>query len=125
MPLTPPRRRDYALTPSIGVASVATMTILFGSRLLRPPLYLGSWFEFGVLIATFLTVVAACYRWRAWRRERDPAAYSVRSASAWSLEEDWRHQLRLWGLGLAIGAVILAGLRLMYGLGWLGPAVSK
>jgi hypothetical protein len=119
MTLTPPRKRDYALVPAMGVGAVAMFTILFGTRFLRPPVYLASWFEFLVLVGTFLIVSAGFYKWRLWRRDHDATAYSIQAAGAWSLDEDWRHQLGLWAMGLIIGGLVLICLRLAYGLGWL------
>ena len=119
MTLTPPRKRDYALVPAMGVGAVATFTILFGSRFLRPPIYLALWFESVVLFGAFFIVSAGVYAWRQWRRSRDASAYSIRTPRAWSLEEDWRHQLGLWAVGLIIGGLVLACLRTADGLGWL------
>jgi hypothetical protein len=125
VPLTPPRKRDYALVPAVGIGSVAALTIILGSRYLRPPLYLATWFEFLVTLATFFCTSTVVYHWRVWRREQDPTAYTVRSASAWSLEDDWRHVVRLWLTGLLLGGGILALLRLLYAAGWLRFAWPK
>ena len=119
MALIPPKRRDYAVTPAIGAAAVATLTVLFGLRLMKPRIYLVTWFELIVWLATFGIVAGAVYRWRVSRREADPAAYTVRDPQAWSLEEDWRHQLGLWAIGLLAGGAVLLLLRYGYGLGWL------
>ena len=119
MVLTPGNPRDYALIPAIGVAAVSTLTVFLGVKLVEPPIYLASWFELLVGVVTFGVVASAFYRWRIWRREIDPSAYSVRDARAWALEEDWRHQLGLWGVGLLVGALVLAILRFAYGQGWL------
>jgi hypothetical protein len=115
VPLTPPHKRDYALRPAIGVGSVATLTILFGNRYLRPPTYLAGWFEFLVMVATFFVSSAIVYSWRVRRRDRDSTAYT----SAWSLEEDWRHVVGLWIVGLLVGGGMIAVLRLLYAAGWL------
>jgi hypothetical protein len=119
MTLTPPRKRDYALIPAVGVGAVASLTLIFGARFLTPPVYLASWFEMLLVLTVSALVTIAVYRWRIRRRKREPTAYTVRSKSAWSLEEDWRHQLGLWILGLMIGLVLLVMLRFAYSLGWL------
>jgi hypothetical protein len=119
MPITPKRKSKYALTPAVGVGAVAAMTVFLGVDWVRPPIYLASSVRTSLMVAVFLTVASGFYRWRVWRRERDSGAYSVRSGSAWSLEEDWRHQIGLWTAGLTIGGILLALLHVMYRLGWL------
>jgi hypothetical protein len=95
------------------------VTVFLGTRWVRPPIYLDSWVQTGLMVGVFLAVAAGYYRWRIWRREQAPDAYSVRSPGAWSLEEDWRHQVGLWVVGLVIGGALLGILHVMYGLGWL------
>ena len=119
MTLTPPHKRDYALIPALGVGAVSSLTLIVGARCVTPPVYLASWFEMLLMLTVLALVTVGVYRWRIRRREQEPTAYSVRSTSAWSLEEDWRHQLGLWILGLMIGLVLLLMLRFAYSLGWL------
>ena len=119
MTLTPPHKRDYALIPAVGVGAVASLTLVLGAHWVTPPVYLASWFQTLLMVTVLATVAIAVYRWRIRRREREPTAYSVLSTGAWSLREDWRHQLGLWVLGLTIGLVLLMVLRFAYSHGWL------
>jgi hypothetical protein len=125
MALTPVRRTEYAFTPAIGVGAVAAITVFLGTEWVRPPIYLDGTVRTGIMAGVFLAVATGFYRWRIWRRARNPSAYSVRAKSAWALDEDWRHQGGLWVSGLLIGGLILAVLHLLYRQGWLTWAWPK
>lgn len=119
MPITPPKPRDYALVPGLGVGAVASLSNFLGLHLLLPPVYLTQRFHLVLMVTIFLGTAAAVYCWRVRRRAADPAAYSVRGSSGWTLVDDWRHQVGLWVLGLIIGGACQLLVRLAYRAGWL------